>query len=147
MKAIDIITPGDYEVRPYKGGERRVTIHKVEKRTVRAYVGSRDVVGHNTEQLRAVHEYDHNGTRKELLYPLGQVIRPWAVAAPEHEAAAAKEAKAERIRATLEAILNELGIEVEAYFGHRSKIGLDLTPEQAVQLTNLLRVAGEGRAV
>lgn len=141
MKAKDIITPGDYEVRPYKGGERKVHIVRVEKRTVRVHPDG-SFEGYDSLQWRAIAEYEHLGQTRELEYPLAQVIRPWAEAESDHQATQAGRAAAERTRARLEAILRELGITTRV----SSDFGLDLTQEQAVDLTNLLRVAGEGRA-
>lgn len=146
MKAIDIITPGDYEVRTYKGGERKAHIVRVEQKDMRI-IDPGFYQARTSRQWRAIEEYEHEGETREIDYPLAQVIRPWSLAAPEHDAAAADAAEAERICSKLESILVELGVDVEVFESSKDQISIgSMTRDQALALTNLLRVAGEGRA-
>jgi hypothetical protein len=138
MKAQDVTTPGDYEVRPYKDGERKATISKVEKRTVRVYPdGSFD--GHDSLQWRAIEEYeDNNGTPRELEYPLGQIVRPWSEAAAEHEAATQFRSEGERVAARLADALKAQDLGQGADPLSNGGLVVRVTREQADRLAELL---------
>lgn len=133
MKAKDI-TPGEYEAKDYRG-THKVHVLRIDKVLETVRTDGRDVVGHKATNTYVI---TTGGSR----YTLQQIIRPWAEAAPEHEAAAAVQAQAEQIRARLESILIELGVDTEVW----NDFSLRLTQEGAIRLTDLLRVAGEGRA-
>lgn len=134
MKAKDI-TPGEYEAKDYRG-THKVLVDRIIKVEETVRTDGRDMIGHKATNTYVV---TNSGSR----YTLQQIVRPWAEAAPEHEAAAAVQAKAERIRSRLESILIELGVDTEVW----DDFTLRLTQEGAIRLTDLLRVAGEGRAL
>jgi hypothetical protein len=137
MKAKDIITPGDYEVRPYKGGERNAHIVRVEKRSVKVFPQG-SFSGYNSEQWRAIAEYkDSKGVSQESDYPLAQVIRPWAEAEPEHVAYIAAELADKLGRQALTDALHLKGIVTKVYVSN-GRYELSLTSEQADALTDFL---------
>jgi len=132
MKAKDITTPGDYEVRPYKGGEYKATITKVEKRSVRVFPPG-SFSGHNSDQWQAI---EIGTTGKEILHPLGRIIRPWAEAEPEHRAAEVEKAASELVRAALNEALKAAGVDADV-FGD-GPYSVHLSGEQAGILIHLL---------
>lgn len=140
MKAKDIITPGDYEVRPYKGGEHKVTVTKVEKRTVRVHPDG-SFEGYDSLQWRAISEYEHEGRTREVEYPLAQVIRPWAEAEPEHEAEEAFKAEGQRIRDLLQETLAAHGVRARVDGNVKLSVSLGRASAEAlVELLNKLPV-------
>lgn len=94
MKAKDITVPGEYEVKHWSGS-KRATIMLVEKVNKRIFSGARwDIGGHPGTVWQAVDDKDNT-------YPLSHVLRPWAEAAPEHEAKAAAEDRKAAVRQRL----------------------------------------------
>ena len=81
MRAVDI-TPGDYEIKTYRGLER-VTITEVKDHTRKVYYSSTSMHGRSVTSKFA---FDANGQ----IYRLQSVIRPWAEAAEQHEDKAAR---------------------------------------------------------
>lgn len=128
MKKADITAPGDYEYRPYLGGEKKVTVLAVEQRSI-SVVSPGEYTSHKATVTRAVVK-DPSGS--EWLIPLNQIIRPWAEAAIDHAAADADRAEGERIRLLLEATLSGLGIEATVRGSSKITVVLDRTPAEVL---------------
>lgn len=132
MKAKDITTPGDYEVKNFRG-LRKVRLVRIVKVDERVSYGGRDVAGHMSTNTYVLAE---SGSR----YTLQQVIRPWADAAGEHAAAEKVEQEGERARSDLEAAFRRVGLVVDVDES-RGSLLTRFTREQAASLISVLHGA------
>jgi hypothetical protein len=133
MKAKDITTPGDYEVKHY-AGPRKATITKVEQRKHTSYSG-RSVVGHTSKVWYAI-EVTESGREEE--HALGNVLRPWAEAEPAHLAAEAYQAEGARICAMLAGALGAHDLSAFTEGGKGAHLTVTLSRAKAERLATLL---------
>lgn len=136
MKAKDIVTPADYEVKDHRG-VRKAHIIKVEQRTETTYSsgGRRSVRGFETKVWRAVGTDDQG---RETTFTLAQIVRPWAEAAPEHDALATFRGEGRQAADDLRAVLAKHGLTPNVSKGEGVHITVTFNRKAVRELVELL---------